>query len=52
VLPMQEGDRVTVSRASARARFVQQPDEPWWRILQDRMRWAIGPRLREDAPSS
>jgi len=48
-LPLQEGDRIAVARYPHRARFVQRPDEPWWRILQDRIGWAIGPRLREDA---
>ncbi len=43
------GDHIAIARHAHVARFVQCPDEPWWQVLQDRMRWAIGPRLREDA---
>ena len=48
-LELHEGDCIAVSRHPHVARFVQRPDEPWWRILQDRMRWAIGPRLRDES---
>jgi NAD+ kinase len=48
-LDLHEGDRIAVARYPHLARFVQRPDEPWWHILQDRMRWAIGPRLRDEA---
>ncbi|MCH2136920.1 MAG: NAD(+)/NADH kinase [Phycisphaerales bacterium] len=51
-LPLLEGDKIAVGSHAHRARFVLQPQEPWWQILQDRMRWAIGPRLREDATCS
>lgn len=50
---LQKGDRISISRHAHDALFVQRPDEPWWRILQDRMRWAIPPRLRdEEGPSN
>ena len=45
---LHEGDRISIGRHAHDALFVQRPDEPWWRILQDRMRWAIGPRLRDE----
>jgi NAD+ kinase len=45
---LHEGDRISIARHGHDALFVERPDEPWWQILQDRMRWAIPPRLRDE----
>ncbi|MCH2143105.1 MAG: NAD(+)/NADH kinase [Phycisphaerales bacterium] len=39
-------DRVTVHRADQSIAFVTRPDEPFWQILLDRMRWAAPPVYR------
>ncbi len=39
-------DRITVRRAQQSIAFVTRPDEPFWQILLDRMRWAAPPVYR------
>ena len=44
--PLAEGDRITVRRHSRTIPLVTRPDEPFWRILLERMRWAVPPVFR------
>jgi NAD+ kinase len=44
--PLREGDRVIVRRHHRTIPLVTRPDEPFWRILLERMRWAAPPVFR------
>jgi len=44
--PLKEGDRVQVLRHEQTIPMVTRPDEPFWRILLERMRWAAPPVFR------
>jgi NAD+ kinase len=44
--PLRGGDRVQVLRHDETIPMVTQPDEPFWRILLERMRWAAPPVFR------
>ncbi|MBL9140345.1 MAG: NAD(+)/NADH kinase [Phycisphaerae bacterium] len=46
-VPLQVGDRVTVSRHHAMARIVACPDVSYWQTLVDKLRWAARPKYRE-----
>lgn len=46
VVPLGQGDRVSVHRADHGIEFITRPDEPFWQILLDRMRWAAPPVYR------
>lgn len=41
------GDVVTIRRHAKSARFVIRPETTYWRILIDKLRWALPPRFRE-----
>ncbi len=44
--PILEGDRIIVRRHHRTIPLVTRPDEPFWRILLERMRWAAPPVFR------
>ena len=44
--PLAEGDRIIVRRHHRTIPLVTRPDEPYWRILLERMRWAAPPVFR------
>ncbi|MBT5582612.1 MAG: NAD(+)/NADH kinase [Phycisphaerae bacterium] len=44
--PLAQGDRIVVRRHHQTIPLVTRADEPFWRILLDRMRWAVPPVLR------
>lgn len=44
--PLREGDRVQVLRLDQTIPMVTLPEEPFWRILLERMRWAAPPVFR------
>ncbi len=41
------GDRIEIRRSSAIARIVTNPNATYWRIVQEKLRWAAPPRYRE-----
>ncbi len=44
--PVQAGDRILVHRLGSTILMVTRPDEPFYRILMERMRWAAPPVFR------
>jgi NAD+ kinase len=44
--PLAKGDRIVVRRHHRTIPLVTRPDEPYWRILLERMRWAAPPVFR------
>jgi len=44
--PLASGDRIEIRRHEQTIPMVIRPDEPFWRILQERMRWAAPPVFR------
>jgi NAD+ kinase len=42
-----KGDVVKIRRHAKSARFVIRPETAYWRILIDKLRWALPPRFRE-----
>ncbi|MCH2139909.1 MAG: NAD(+)/NADH kinase [Phycisphaerales bacterium] len=44
--PLASGDRLVIRRHERTIPMVVNPDEPFWRILQERMRWAAPPVFR------
>jgi NAD+ kinase len=44
--PLAQGDRIVIRRHHQTIPLVTRADEPFWRILLDRMRWAVPPVLR------
>ncbi|MCP3905903.1 MAG: NAD(+)/NADH kinase [Planctomycetes bacterium] len=44
--PLNAGDRVILRRHDRTARFVTNPDNTYWDILLDKMRWAVPPNYR------
>ncbi|HCA39505.1 MAG: NAD(+)/NADH kinase [Phycisphaerales bacterium] len=44
--PLLKGDRIIVRRHHRTIPLVTRPDEPFWRILLERMRWAAPPVFR------
>ncbi|MDP7070971.1 MAG: NAD(+)/NADH kinase [Phycisphaerales bacterium] len=43
---LREGDRIAIRRHAQTIPMVTRPDEPFWRILLERMRWAAPPVFR------
>jgi len=46
---LESGDVVSIRRHDKDARFIVHPDRTYWRILVDKLRWALPPRFRVDA---
>lgn len=44
--PLEEGDRVSVTRDDRRVRFVRNPRRSYWATLVDKLQWGAPPRLR------
>jgi NAD+ kinase len=47
IVPLTEGDRVTIRRNDRRVRFIANPASTYWRVLQDKLRWAAPPTYRK-----
>ena len=47
IAPLEPGQTVEIHKNSRKARFVDNPATPYWRILQDKLRWAARPTYRE-----
>ena len=46
-VPLDVGQRVIIHRHPKKARFVANPATTYWRILLERMRWAVPPKYRD-----
>ena len=48
VAALRPGDTVEIRKHDRKVTFVTNPDTTYWRIVQDKLRWAAPPRYRTE----